>query len=231
MLKKFESVDTSSLVDKVENHIIELIRARNIQIGEALPKELELSESFGVSRTVIREALLRLRMMGLIDSRKHRGAVLTNPKLLSPLKKVFHPAMLDDDTLKDIFEMRLALEVGMAELIFDRTTAEDIAELEEIVQVEVGDADGRSFLIREEVAFHGKLYKISGNKMLMEFQELLLPIFQYVHDGGLLNEQFFSDEFISHKQLIELLKEGDVSSFRDGMRKHLGNHYHRLLKH
>lgn len=230
MLKKIESVDTSSLVDKVENCIIDLIRDRNIQIGEALPKELELSESFGVSRTVIREALLRLRMMGLIDSRKHRGAVLTNPKVLSPLKKVFHPAMLDDNTLKDIFEMRLALEVGMAELIFDRATEEDIAELEEIVQVEIGDKDGRSFLIQEEVAFHGKLYKISGNTMLMEFQELLMPIFQYVHDGGLLNPQFFSDEFLSHKQLIVLLKEGDVSSFRDGMRRHLDNHYHRLLK-
>ncbi|MNL42994.1 FCD domain protein [compost metagenome] len=93
------------------------------------------------------------------------------------------------------------------------------------------NSDGRSFLIQEEVAFHGKLYKISGNKMLMEFQEMLLPIFQYVHDGGLLNQQFFSNDFISHKQLIVLLKEGDVSSFRDGMRKHLDNHYHRLLKH
>ncbi|MGA6120624.1 FadR/GntR family transcriptional regulator [Sphingobacterium anhuiense] len=231
MLEKFETVDTSSLVDKVENHIIDLIRARNIQIGESLPKELELSESFGVSRTVIREALLRLRMMGLIESRKNKGAVLTNPNLLTPLKKVFHPAMLDDDTLKDIFEMRLALEVGMAELIFDRVTAADIAELEEIVEMEMGNSDGRSFLIQEEVAFHGKLYKISGNKMLMEFQELLLPIFQYVHDGGLLNQQFFSNDFISHKQLIVLLKEGDVSSFKDGMRKHLDNHYHRLLKH
>ncbi|HCU44362.1 MULTISPECIES: FadR/GntR family transcriptional regulator [Sphingobacterium] len=231
MLEKFENVDTSSLVDKVENHIIDLIRARNIQIGESLPKELELSESFGVSRTVIREALLRLRMVGLIESRKHRGAVLTNPKLLSPLKKIFHPAMLDDDTLKDIFEMRLALEVGMAELIFDRTSEEDIAELEAIVRVESINSDTRSFKIEEEVAFHGKLYKISGNKMLMDFQELLLPIFQYVHDSGLLNSDNASKEFISHKDLIKLLKNGDVTSFKEGMRKHLDNHYYRLLKH
>lgn len=230
MLEKFENVDTSSLVDKVENHIIDLIRARNIQIGESLPKELELSESFGVSRTVIREALLRLRMVGLIESRKHRGAVLTNPQLLSPLKKIFHPTMLDDDTLKDIFEMRLALEVGMAELIFDRTTAEDIAVLEEIVQVESNNKNKTSFQIEEEVAFHGKLYKISGNKMLMDFQELLLPIFQYVHDSGLLNSDKTSNEFISHKDLIKLLKKGDVTSFKEGMRKHLDNHYYRLLK-
>ncbi|MNK98254.1 transcriptional regulator NanR [compost metagenome] len=126
--------------------------------------------------------------------------------------------------------MRLALEVGMAELIFDRTTAEDIAVLEEIVQVESNNKNKTSFQIEEEVAFHGKLYKISGNKMLMDFQELLLPIFQYVHDSGLLNSDKTSNEFISHKDLIKLLKKGDVTSFKEGMRKHLDNHYYRLLK-
>lgn len=226
-----ENVDTSSLVDKVENHIINLIRTRNLQIGESLPKEAELSESIGVSRTVIREALLRLRMIGLIESGKNKGAVLTNPNLLSPLKKVFHPAMLNEDTLKDIFEMRLALEVGMAELIFDRTTDLDIKELEEIVLRESYDMEKTLFQIEEEVAFHGKLYKISGNKMLMDFQELLLPIFQYVHDSGLLNKNRSPKEFVSHQQLVALLKGGDVMAFKDGIRKHLDNHYYHLLRH
>ncbi|AIM35432.1 FadR/GntR family transcriptional regulator [Sphingobacterium sp. SG20118] len=226
-----ENVDTSSLVDKVENHIINLIRTRNLQIGESLPKEAELSESIGVSRTVIREALLRLRMIGLIESGKNKGAVLTNPNLLSPLKKVFHPAMLNEDTLKDIFEMRLALEVGMAELIFDRTTDLDIKELEEIVLRESYDMETTLFQIEEEVAFHGKLYKISGNKMLMDFQELLLPIFQYVHDSGLLNKNRSPKEFVSHQQLVALLKGGDVMAFKDGIRKHLDNHYYHLLRH
>lgn len=226
-----ENVDTSSLVDKVENHIINLIRTRNLQIGESLPKEAELSESIGVSRTVIREALLRLRMIGLIESGKNKGAVLTNPNLLSPLKKVFHPAMLNEDTLKDIFEMRLALEVGMAELIFDRTTDLDIKELEEIVLRESYDMETTLFQIEEEVAFHGKLYKISGNKMLMDFQELLLPIFQYVHDSGLLNKNRSPKEFVSHQQLVALLKGDDVMAFKDGIRKHLDNHYYHLLRH
>ncbi|MDH5828417.1 FadR/GntR family transcriptional regulator [Sphingobacterium faecium] len=226
-----ENVDTSSLVDKIENHIINLIRTRNLQIGESLPKEAELSESIGVSRTVIREALLRLRMIGLIESGKNKGAVLTNTNLLSPLKKVFHPAMLNEDTLKDIFEMRLALEVGMAELIFDRTTDLDIKELEEIVLRESYDMETTLFQIEEEVAFHGKLYKISGNKMLMDFQELLLPIFQYVHDSGLLNKNRSPKEFVSHQQLVALLKGGDVMAFKDGIRKHLDNHYYHLLRH
>lgn len=229
MQVKFENLDTSSLVDKVEKYIIDLIRDQNIQIGESLPKELELAESFGVSRTVIREALLRLRMMGLIESKKHKGAVLTNPNLISPLKKVFHPAMLDKNTLKDVFEMRLVLEVGMADLIFNRMTIEDIKELEEIVEDEPYHDNNKLFQIDKEVAFHSKLYKVSGNKVLMDFQELLLPIFQYVHTSGLLNDQSITREFVSHKELIDLLKTSDATGFRNGMRKHLDSHYRRLM--
>ena len=60
MLKRnFKSVDTSSLVDKVEEKLVGLLQQRKLKAGDAIPKEIELAESLGVSRTVIREALLR----------------------------------------------------------------------------------------------------------------------------------------------------------------------------
>jgi DNA-binding FadR family transcriptional regulator len=103
-----------------------------MKVGDLLPKELDLAEKLGVSRTVIREALLRLKTVGLIESKKHKGAVLTNPNVLLPLRKVFHPSILDSATLKDLFEMRLALEVGMADFIVNKITDKDIKELEDI---------------------------------------------------------------------------------------------------
>lgn len=73
MLKRnFKSVDTSSLVDKVEEKLVGLLQQRKLKAGDAIPKEIELAESLGVSRTVIREALLRLRLMGLIDPKRRR---------------------------------------------------------------------------------------------------------------------------------------------------------------
>ena len=48
---------------------------------------MDLASTLGVSRTVIREALLRLRMIGLVESKKKRGAVLTNPDLMAILEK------------------------------------------------------------------------------------------------------------------------------------------------
>src|SRR5690349_1276724 len=132
----FKSVDTSSLVDKVEANLVELLKEKKLKVGDSVPKEIELAELLGVSRTVIREALLRLRTMGLIESKKKKGAVITSPDLFGIMSKSMNPHVLDQDTLKEIFEIRLVLEIGMADLIFQRITKEDIEELKRIVSNE-----------------------------------------------------------------------------------------------
>lgn len=226
---KLEEIDTSSLVDKAEQRIIRFIQQNKIKVGDVLPKELDLAERLGVSRTVIREALLRLKTIGLIESKKHKGAVLRNPDVLGPLRKVFHPSILDRTTLKDMFEMRLALEVGMADFIVDRITDKDLAELDEIVGSIVSGDTAAPWQVKDEIRFHGKLYEISENKVLLELQELLIPIFQYVHQSGLLENPIVEGEFISHKELVQVLKKRDADLYRQAIRKHLNNHFARIL--
>ncbi|HWJ29478.1 MAG TPA: GntR family transcriptional regulator, partial [Flavisolibacter sp.] len=61
-----KSIDTATLVEKVEDRLVELLQQSKLKVGDSIPKELELAEALGVSRTVIREALTRLKIMGLI---------------------------------------------------------------------------------------------------------------------------------------------------------------------
>ncbi|ULT39471.1 GntR family transcriptional regulator [Niabella defluvii] len=68
----FQSVENHTLVDKVEKKLIDLLHQQKLKVGDSIPKEVELATSLGVSRTVIREALMRLRLMGLIDTRKKK---------------------------------------------------------------------------------------------------------------------------------------------------------------
>ncbi|WP_223815389.1 MULTISPECIES: FadR/GntR family transcriptional regulator [Sphingobacterium] len=225
----FSYIDTSSLVDKAEKSIIEYIKINKLKIGDSLPKELELTEKLGVSRTVIREALLRLKSIGLIESKKHKGAVLTNPDVLRSFKKIFHPSLLDEGTLKDLFELRLALEVGIADFIINNITEEDIKELESITEEIVSGDAALPWSIEDEKKFHGKLYEISGNSMLLELQELLIPIFQYVHQSGILDKPIMEGEFISHKELVDILKLRDADAYRKAIRTHLNNHFARIL--
>jgi DNA-binding FadR family transcriptional regulator len=229
LIGSLKNVDTSSLVDKVEKNLIELFIEKNFKVGDSIPKELELTKAMGVSRTVIREALLRLRMIGLIDSKKHRGAVITSPDLTSILQKSLNPQMLDEATLKEIFEMRLSLEIGMADFIIQRVTPKDIADLRNIVESEPKKAQAYLFEIEQEIKFHGRLYDITGNETLKNFQKLLLPVFIYVHHSGLLKKQITMKKFVSHSGLVDLIEKGSAEMLRNGIRNHLENHFSRLF--
>lgn len=227
---EIKPMDTSSLVDKVEDSLVDLLQKRKLSVGDVIPKEIELAEALGVSRTVIREALTRLRIMGLIESKKKKGSVITSPDIFGLMSKSMNPHILAPETLKEIFEIRLVLEIGMADLLFHRITKDDIAALRQIVSDEPPATQYHLFNIEHEIAFHGKLYEITGNETLKKFQKMLLPVFDYVHNSGLLKKQPMLKTFVSHKELVDILDNGSPEEFRNGMRSHLENHFTRLFE-
>ena len=226
---ELKAIDTSSLVDKVEMRLIEVFIYKELKPGDAIPKETELATVMGVSRTVIRESLNRLKTMGLIETKKHRGTIIKSPDLSVILGKSLIPRILDNQTLMDVFEMRLALEIGMADFIFARKTDSDISELEKIVEIEPDHSDNILFDVDHELRFHGKLYQMAGNNTLEEFQNLLLPAFQHVYNIGLIKVKGKRKRYKSHKDLVTILKKGTPDEFREGMRRHLENHFARIL--
>lgn len=217
-----------TLADRVELKLIDVFKVNKLRPGDLIPKEKELAVMMGVSRTVIREALARLKTMGMLESKKHKGTIIRSPDLSAILRKSIVPGVLDRNTLMDLFEMRLALEVGMADFIFARKTEADIAELEEIVDIEPVHFSSMLFNVDQEIRFHGKLYRMSGNNTLMNFQNLVLPVFQLVY-----NTRFFKRgkriKYKTHKELVSLLKNGTQDEFREGIRKHLEDHLQRII--
>lgn len=230
LINQIPTIDTSSLVDRVEMQLLEIFINKGLKTGDTIPKELELASAMGVSRTVIRESLTRLKAMGLVDSIKHKGTVLTSPNLAQILQKSMIPKVLDDETLKNIFEIRLILEIGMADSIFNYITDDDITELENIVNSEPEATGNVLFDIDHEIKFHGKLYEITKNTTLKNFQTILLPVFNFVYDSGLIDKPIKKKKHVSHKGLVEILKTGNPRKFREGMRKHLDNHFNRLYE-
>ena len=202
--EKTTASENDSLVDRVEKHIIEYIKENALKAGDALPKELEFAETLGVSRTAIREAMLRL-----------------------------DPALVDVGRLSNLFELRLMLEVGMADFVFARKTPRQLKDLEDIVKnSEEQRCDSFNFSIEEERQFHGKLYEMAGNDILKKFQDVFMPIFQYVHDLNRYQAAYILPEGgkqVTHRDLLEELKQGTPFSFRELMREHLNAHYIKVL--
>lgn len=225
ILYSVKEVDTSSLVDKVENQLIGLFVEKGLTVGDMIPKEMELATAMGVSRTVIRESLTRLKTIGLIESKKHKGTIISSPNIIDIMQKSMIPKILDKKMLRDMFELRLVIEIGMADLIFINKTNDDISELEHIIKHEPTDSSNTLFSIEHEITFHSKLYEMTKNNTLKEFQNILLPIFNYVYDSGLLKIQKSKPKYFSHRQLVDIIKTGTPEEFRKGMRLHLHNHF------
>lgn len=222
------TVDTRSLVDQVEKKLLHFFDVKKLQPGDLIPKEMELVKALGVSRSVVRESLNRLKTMGIIESIKHKGTIIKSPDFAMILSKSMIPSILDNTTLKDIFELRMVLEIGMADSILNHITESDIVELTEIVEQEPESSESLLFDIKHEILFHGKLYEITRNKTLINFQKILLPIFNYAYDSGLIDKPISKKKYVSHKGLVEILKTGNANKFRNAMRKHLDNHFERL---
>ena len=153
--------------------------------------------------------------------------IITRPDVLSNIKRVLDPQLLDGDTMKEIFELRLVLEMGIADILFIKKTKEKIAELEEIVEREER-IKNKVEKMKIDVEFHAMLYKMSDNKTILQFQKMLLPVFDYVNNGLHVRSQINDENYASHRVLLKILKNGTPEEFRNKMRSHLMQYFEKV---
>jgi len=224
---QLKAIEKNSLVEVVEQQILNIVRKNNLSIGDSLPAELELTEGLGVSRSVLREALSRLRMLGLLESKKKRGMVIAEPDVFGGCSQILDAAFLNEKTQRDLCEMRLTLELGLADLLFLRKTENDLTVLENIVNREE-KARTEQTRLKLEIEFHATLYQMGRNDLLLRFQALLEPFFREAVKREEINGR--SKGEASHRDLLEELRFGNPDSFRRKMREHLQPHFVRLIK-
>lgn len=225
-LFKLHPIVSLTMADQVENQLREYILKRAVRPGDAIPKETELAEALGVSRNVVREALSRLRMLGMIESKKRRGMILTQPDVMKGLERILHPTILDINIRKQLFELRLVLEVGLGDLLFARKNETHLKMLDAIVDRE-RKANTQIERIRCEVDFHSTLYEMAGNDTLKRFQTILMPVFEYVveYESKL---QHTSVGSVTHADLVHILYDNNADEYPNAMRKHLAPHFEHL---
>lgn len=217
---------TVTLVDHVESKLFQYIKEQKFELGDAIPNENELAVALGVSRSVLREALSRLRMLGLIQSRTRRGMVLSEPDMFGGLQRVMDPEILGNSHIFNLLGFRVAMEVGISNSVIENVTDRDIEELEEIVD-RGGEYDLNFYKAETEIEFHSKLYEITGNKSIIQFQQIIYPVCMFIRDKFIdffkpINKKLEKDgKLVTHRHLLEMIKKRDKDSYRFGMEEHL----------
>jgi len=151
--------------EEIAQHLVVLIRDGMIPAGTKLPTEHHLSRQFGVSRTVVREAISRLKADGLVESRQGSGVSVIPASLRKSFK--LQEAVLGHQQVIELLELRQPLEMASARLAAERHTAQ---ELQEII-----DAQQRMSvsLVQADLDFHHAIAKATGNPFYADFMAFL----------------------------------------------------------
>jgi DNA-binding FadR family transcriptional regulator len=221
--------EPTTLVDLAEKSLLKYIKKQNLKPGDKLLHEDELAEKLGVGRNVVREALSRLRFLGILDTRKRRGIVLQEPDIRKNLEKLINPQMLSLDTIINLLELRYTLEIGIIPTLLDRVTSQDVIDLEDILLNETYREDVR-VAINDELLFHTRMYEIIGNQTILDLQQLLVPMYRFVdenyHEFEIFNKKIREKNIkASHKDIVECLKKKDKDEYEDVIKRHLMPYY------
>jgi DNA-binding FadR family transcriptional regulator len=207
-----------TLVESTQQKILGYITNGKYQPNQALPKEDELANMLGVSRVIVRETLSRLRALGFLETRKKKGTTLVSPRPFGTMGLIINSGALDEDSVSDLYELRLMLEIGMADFVFERKDEQGMSKLRTLVEEEDCCEDDNR-LVEIDVAFHTILYSMANSRSLSTFQSLLGKIFTLY--PARRPENWRQHDIVSHRNLYLILNNGTPDSFRSAMRLHL----------
>jgi DNA-binding FadR family transcriptional regulator len=194
--------------------------------GASLPTEPALSEAFGVSRTVIREAVKLLQEKGLARVRQGHGTTVTEPdewNLLDPI--VLEATIRHDETmavLDDLIDVRVALECDMVRAAAERMTSEDLAGLGVLLaELSSQVADPERYQ-DTDTRYHDFILRCSGNRL---GRSIIRSIHPYARASTrynpLADAEDISRSHIGHVDVYEQLSRHDGEAAAAAMEEHI----------
>lgn len=220
-----------SLASNVAKQLEKQISAGHISVGDKLPTENALCDLFGVSRTVIREAITQLKSLGLVETKRGVGTSV----IRSQTSETMFAYQIDPTAITDILhilEMRLSVETTACELAALRRSEEDVAILEKHFN-DFDEALRRGELARkEDYAFHLAICTATRNPFLKQFYEQFNK--NVIPRAKLINsnlKQVATDEYLhrirtEHLEILNSIKNQDGEGARQAMHNHLYRAYH-----
>lgn len=212
-----------TLASQVTLQLEDLIVAQHLQPGDRLPSERELAKQFGVSRTVIREAMRALAAKNLVEVQSGSGTVLRSmttenvSKSFSLLLRQGRPHVNYDK----INEVRRLLEIEIAGLAAERRTQEDLGKLQEIVRDMDAMKRDRDSFARIDVAFHTALAAATHNELFVIMLESLSDVMLEVRLTGFETPWSSAHAIEYHYKIYEQVRDQNASAARQVMAEHL----------
>jgi DNA-binding FadR family transcriptional regulator len=215
------------LAEHIVRSLSDEIASGRLRPGDRLPTEHFLSENFGVSRNVVREAIASLRAQGLIKSRQGIGAfVATVHQTSEPLQAVSVQLLEGDNTIRNMFEVRAALESQAAALAASHMTPRRLRPIQDAVDRMRYEGAPTADTVNADLDFHRAVAVASGNDYLVAMIRTVLepmrPLFaaNFSRQGPMFGNIPHAARG-EHEELVQAFVDRNAAVARELMGQHI----------
>lgn len=218
-----------SVTTEVSRKLLEFLLAGHFAPGDRLPSERSMAEALGVGRSVVREALKSLTLLGLVEVRQGSGTYLKSTESDLLPQAIEWGLLLGAKRTQDLVEARRYLEVVVAGLAAERRDQTDLDDLRrQLDRMRTAEGDRAAF-VAADVAFHLRVAEAARNETLFQImgsvRSLLRVWIARVMDRPGAQAAATAGE---HAPIYEAILAGDSEAARNAMESHMAWAYARL---
>jgi GntR family transcriptional repressor for pyruvate dehydrogenase complex len=219
----YEPVARRKVYEQVAEQLLAQIAARRLKPGDVLPSERELTESFSVGRSSIREALRMLESQGVIGAVSGGSFVVADAAgpLNSSLRLMF--TMDEGTSIHDLFELRRILEVEAASLAAERHREQHLSEMEAAIEemdASLADLGGERF-IDADLRFHLAVAEATGNRLVLHSMQAVRDVVRRALMTVFVIPQSPESAVVEHRAIRAAIAARDPQRARHEMTHHL----------
>jgi GntR family transcriptional regulator, transcriptional repressor for pyruvate dehydrogenase complex len=211
--------------ERIAELIVEFITEQRLHPGDRLPTEQEFAEQFGVSRTIVRDAIKMLTPSGLVRPRRGSGIFVGEQEQQPPPVSRLHLASpAAPERISDLFEYRCYQEMQTARLAAQQITVAELRTVEHFLSMnrEAAKSEDRVTFLRSDDEFHRGIAIASHNVFFVEAVTSVLQLQRWavkILTGGAPGPSWLAVE--QHTSIFETIRDGKPDQAAEAARVHV----------
>ncbi len=216
----FEVVRRNKVYEEVAKQIERLI-LKKLKPGDKLPAERELAELLRVSRSSVRDAIRGLELKGLVEPRQGAGTIVRETSSELAADPFTNALKRRRELVSELLDFRKMLEPPLAARAATHATADQISEMEEILQRQEGKQAQGDAAVAEDAEFHYSIALASDNSVVLKVIDTLMDLLRDTRERSLQLEGRPQKSLAGHRRILAAIKRHDAEAAKSAMRRHI----------
>lgn len=223
----------TTLVEKTQSKIKQLILNKEFDHNNYLPSEGELCERFGVSRVTVREAVRSMEVRGLLRRVHGKGIQVIDNSVQVMTQFIDDMISLNYSDMAEVTEVRGIIEVEAARLAAERATREDLQAMQRNLDVMESSEVMDDAYHTNDMEFHVNLVKAAQNHLLHTMANAYTPLLKDVVIASSQYDYVIERRHHYHREVLKSIIAHDGAGAADRMRRHLAathDNFHEYMR-